>query len=106
MPRVRRKRSRELTLQVDLHGCDVLSAINLALCQVREARNSGYQAVELVHGAADVEYPVEVGRGRIKWELRRLIEEGGFDAWADPCRSWIRAGSITLYLWSGDSRWQ
>jgi hypothetical protein len=98
-------RRRKRTLEVDLHGHDVPAAVALALRRVREAQGSGYQAVELVHGAADVGEPVGKGRGRIKWELRGLAQSGQFDAWADPSRTWTRAGSIILYLWpNGRSR--
>jgi hypothetical protein len=85
-------------LQVDLHGYDVLTAIDLALRRVREAYENGYQEVELVHGAASVTTPVEEGRGRIKSELRRMFETGRFDAWADRSRSWPKAGSLVLAL--------
>lgn len=85
-------------LEVDLHGYDVLSALDVALTRVREAYELGYAEVELVHGAANVETPVEEGRGRIKSELRRMFEGGRFDAWADRSRSWPKAGSLLLAL--------
>jgi hypothetical protein len=98
-------RRTERTLQVDLHGHDVLTAVDLALRRVQEAQQNGYNAVELVHGAADVEDPVEDGRGRIKWELRRQARTGRFNRWADPSRTWPKAGSLILYLWpNGRSR--
>ena len=86
------------TLTVDLHGHDVLTAVDLAADRVREAYNNGYQAVELLHGAGDVSEPVESGRGRIKWALRRIVEEGRFDGYIDRGRTWLKAGSIVLYL--------
>jgi hypothetical protein len=95
----------ERTLRVDLHGHDVLTAVEVAVRRVREAQENGYGAVELVHGAADVEEPVASGRGRIKWELRRLARTGRFDRWADPRRTWPKAGSLILYPWpNGRSR--
>lgn len=92
-------RRTQRVLRVDLHGHDVLTAVNLALRRVAEAQENGYQAVELVHGAADVEEPQDDGRGRIKWELRRIAAAGRFDRWADPSRTWPRASSLLLQLW-------
>lgn len=89
---------RTRTLTVDLHGHDVLTAVDLALRRVGEAHHNGYESVELVHGAADVAEPVETGRGRIKWELRRAARSGLFDRWIDPARTWEKAGSLVLYL--------
>jgi hypothetical protein len=86
------------TLRVDLHGYDVVTALELAVVRTSEAYRNGYEAVELVHGGADVTEPVEEGRGRIKWELRRLAERGRFDNWADRTRTWPKAGSLVLYL--------
>ena len=86
------------TLTVDLHGHDVLTAVDLAADRVREAYSNGYQAVELLHGAGDVTEPVESGRGRIKWALRRIVEEGRFDGYIDRGRTWLKSGSIVLYL--------
>ena len=83
---------------VDLHGYDVLTALDLALTRVREAYENGYGEIELVHGAASVTEPVEQGRGRIKSELRRLFDAGRFDAWTDRSRSWPKAGSLLLVL--------
>lgn len=86
------------TLNVDLHGHDVLTAVDLAALRIREAYDNGYEGVELLHGAGDVTEPVESGRGRIKWELRRKVEEGRFDGYIDRGRTWLKAGSIVLYL--------
>jgi hypothetical protein len=71
---------------VDLHRYDVKSAAELALTAVHEAYLNGFQMVELVHGAADVTTPVEPGggRGAIKFELRRMLAAGEFDAF---CRA-------------------
>jgi hypothetical protein len=101
-------------LRVDLHGYDVMTALDLALTRVREAYENGYGEIELVHGSASVTTPVEEGRGRIKSELRRMFEAGRFDAWADHSRSWPKAGSLVLTLkanprpardrWSADPR--
>jgi hypothetical protein len=85
-------------LKVDLHGYDVLTALDLALTRVREAYENGYQEVELVHGSASVTTPVDEGRGRIKSELRRMFDAGRFDAWADRSRSWPKASSLLLTL--------
>ncbi len=72
--------------RVDLHGYDVLSATDVAMVALREAYANGYQHLELLHGAADVVDPVEAGGGRggIKWELRRMLDRGQFDAY---CRN-------------------
>jgi DNA-nicking Smr family endonuclease len=86
------------TLTVDLHGHDVLTAVDFAMRRVAEAHNNGYESIELVHGSADVEEPVTAGRGRIKWELRQAAQAGLFSRWADPSRTWEKAGSIVLYL--------
>jgi hypothetical protein len=86
------------TLTVDLHGHDVLTAVDFALRRVAEAQHNGYESIELVHGAADVEEPVEIGRGRIKWELRRAARAGTFSRWTDATRTWEKAGSLVLYL--------
>jgi len=72
--------------RVDLHGYDVLSAAEYARAAVRDGYDNGYQFVELLHGAADVTEPVAAGEGRggIKWELRRMLEQGQFDVF---CRA-------------------
>lgn len=85
-------------LQVDLHGYDVLGALELAEQRVHEAYENGYGTVELLHGAGDVAEPVEQGRGRIKWALRRLVEEGRFHGYCVADKTWLKAGSIVLYL--------
>ncbi|HEY8760944.1 MAG TPA: hypothetical protein VIP52_08565 [Candidatus Dormibacteraeota bacterium] len=86
------------THTVDLHGHDVLTAVDLAMDRVQEAYSNGYEAVELLHGAGDVTEPVETGRGRIKWELRKLVEQGSLDGYIDRGRTWLKSGSIVLYL--------
>jgi hypothetical protein len=86
------------TAVVDLHGHDSRTAVRLALSRVGEAYRNGYESIELVHGAGDVSQPVEEGRGRIKWELRRLAGGGAFDRFAYPDRTWLKSGSIVLYL--------
>src|ERR671932_2088982 len=85
-------------LTVDLHGHDVQGAVRLALTRVAEAYQNGYDAVELIHGSADVERPVEDGRGRIKWELRRLASAGAFDRFCHPERTWLKSASVELTL--------
>lgn len=90
------RRSRALT--VDLHGHDVLTAVDLAIRRVSEAHHNGFESVELVHGSADVTEPVEAGRGRIKWELRRAARAGVFSHWVDGARTWEKAASLVLYL--------
>lgn len=92
MPRLARR------ITVDLHGFDVLSAVDTAVARVEDAYRNGYDEVELLHGAADVQSPVEEGRGRIKWELRRMFESGRFDGWVDRRHSWPRASSLVLKL--------
>lgn len=86
------------TLKVDLHGHDVLTAVDLAALRVREAFDNGYEAVELLHGAADVAEPVETGRGRIKWALRQVVEDGSYDGYIERDRTWLKAASVVLYL--------
>jgi len=85
-------------LSVDLHGHDVITALELAIVRVAEAQRNGYEEIELLHGAADVEEPVEEGRGRIKWELRRMARGGRFNQWIQPDRTWEKAGSLVLHL--------
>ena len=48
--------------------------------------------------AGDVVEPVDSGRGRIKWALRKMVDEGQFDGYVNPGRTWLKAGSIVLYL--------
>lgn len=86
------------TRTVDLHGHDVLTALDLAEQRVREAYANGYEAIELLHGAGDVAEPVESGRGRIKWALRQMVEDGSLDGYIDRGRTWLKAGSIVLVL--------
>jgi len=85
-------------ITVDLHGFDVLAAVDAAVARIEDAFRNGYDEIELLHGAADVQEPVEEGRGRIKWELRRLYEAGRFDGWIDRSHSWPRASSLVLKL--------
>ena len=92
MPRPARR------LTVDLHGYDVMSALDLAVRSVEDAYRNGYQEIELLHGAGDVHAPVEVGRGRIKWELRHLHDAGRFDLWIERPRSWPKTTSLVLKL--------
>lgn len=89
---------RPRTLTVDLHGHDVLTAVDLAVRRVAEAYGNGYESVELIHGAAEVEEPVDAGRGRIKWELRRAARGGVFNRWTDPARTWEKAASLVLQV--------
>ena len=69
--------------RLDLHGYDVLGAAEVCLLVLREAYANGYEAVELVHGAADVRDPVGAGEGRgaIKWKLRRMLDNGEFNVY-------------------------
>ena len=85
-------------LSVDLHGHDVLTAVDLAWQRVSEAYSNGYGTVELLHGAGDVTEPVETGRGRIKWALRRAVEGGELNSFIEPGKTWFKAGSIVLTL--------
>ncbi len=86
------------TATVDLHGHDVVTAVSLALRRVAEAYHNGLESIELVHGAADVVEEVSEGRGRIKWELRRLVQQGAFDPYARSDEAWLKAASIVLPL--------
>ena len=87
-PRVRR---------VDLHGFDVVGAVEYASRAVGDAYANGYSAIELLHGAADVTEPVHPGEGRgaIKWELRRMLEGGEF---AEVAGSELMEGLMRLQL--------
>lgn len=91
-----RSRGGRRSLPVDLHGYDVVTALQLARSRVAEAYRNGVAEVELIHGAADVAGPRPEGRGRIKWELRRMLDEGAFDAYCERGRSWVKEGSIVL----------
>jgi len=82
----------------DLHGLDVLTAVRFAQTRVREAYENGYDEIELLHGAADVRQPVADGRGRIKWELRGLLDRGELDRWSRREDSWPRASSLVVAL--------
>jgi hypothetical protein len=82
----------------DLHGFDVLGAVQLARTRVREAYENGYDEIELRHGAADVRERVTDGRGRIKWSLRELLSSGRLDQWAIRDRSWPRESSLVVAL--------
>lgn len=91
-------RSSPRRLTVDLHGYDVMSAIELARRRIEDAYRNGYEEIELLHGSGDVHEPVEEGRGRIKWELRRLHDAGAFDRWADRAHSWPKTTALVLRL--------
>jgi hypothetical protein len=77
-----RRRSAGRVRRLDLHGYDVLTALDLARLTVEEAYANGYQAVEILHGARDVTSHVAGGEGRggIKWGLRGMLERGEFKA--------------------------
>ncbi|HEY4028325.1 MAG TPA: hypothetical protein VGO86_18000 [Candidatus Dormibacteraeota bacterium] len=77
---------------------DVLTAVQFAITRVREAYENGYDEIEFQHGAADVLEPVSGGRGRIKWELRQLLEHGTLDRWCRRQDSWPRASSLLVAL--------
>jgi hypothetical protein len=82
----------------DLHGFDTRTAVEFALARVRDAYLNGYDEVEFVHGAANVQERPEEGRGQIKWALRELLDGGRLDAWADRRQSWPRAASLVIAL--------
>lgn len=84
--------------QLDLHGYDVLTALDLARLTVSEAYANGYQAVEILHGARDVTSHVAGGEGRggIKWGLRGMLERGEFNA--QVASSQVMEGSLRLEL--------
>lgn len=94
----RSRRASIRTHVLDLHGYDVVTALELATARVADAYRNGYTQIELVHGAANVTEPAAEGRGRIKWALRRMAAEGGFDAYCRPGETWPRAGSLVLAL--------
>ena len=85
-------------LTVDLHGHDVLTAVDFGWRRVEEAYANGYRTVELLHGAGDVTEPVETGRGRIKWALRSAVERGEFDRFVERGDTWFKSTSIVLTL--------
>ena len=76
----------------------MLTAVRFAVTRVREAYENGYDEVELLHGSGDVREPVAGGRGRIKWELRGLLESGGLDRWCRREDCWPRATSLLVAL--------
>ena len=82
----------------DMHGLDVLAAVQFALTRVREAYENGYDEIEFQHGAADVHEQVTDGRGRIKWALRGLLDEGRLDRWCRRADSWPRSSSLVIAL--------
>jgi len=84
--------------RVDLHGYDVLTATEVARQAVSDAYANGYQALELLHGAANVVEPVEAGEGRggIKWALRRMLDRGQFKAYVG--RHELLEGMMRLHL--------
>lgn len=81
-----------------MHGFDVLSALELARTRVAEAWRNGYGEVELFHGAAYLEEGPRGGRGKIKFGLRQMVDEGQFDAFADRSKTWLRSDSVVLTL--------
>src|SRR5260370_40683971 len=81
-----------------MHGLDVLTAVRFAVTRVRAAYENGSDEVELLHGAPDVSEPVVRGRGRIKWELRRLLDRGELDRWCRRTDCWPRASSLVVAL--------
>jgi len=83
----------------DLHGFDTRTAVQFALARVWDAYQNGYDSIEFVHGAANVqERPGAEGRGQIKWALRELLDSGRLDAWCDRRDSWPRAASLVVAL--------
>ena len=84
--------------RVDVHGYDVLSAVEVASVAIREAYENGYPEVEIVHGARDVTSHVAAGdgRGAIKWELRAMLDRGEFNSWVTSAEK--MEGSLRLRL--------
>jgi hypothetical protein len=93
-----RRRAAGRVRRLDLHGYDVLTALDLARLTVEEAYANGYQAVEILHGARDVTSRVSGGDGRggIKWGLRGMLERGEFNALV--ASSQVMEGSLRLEL--------
>jgi hypothetical protein len=83
---------------VDVHGYDVLTAIDVVRLALREAHANGYDVLEILHGARDVSSHVAAGEGRgaIKWELRGMLERGEFSAQAASAEA--MEGSLRLRL--------
>jgi hypothetical protein len=67
---------------LDVHGYDVMTAVDMVRVAVQEAYANGYQAIEILHGARDVTSHVAAGEGRgaIKWELRAMLDRDEFGA--------------------------
>jgi hypothetical protein len=84
--------------RLDLHGYDVATAVDLTVLTLREAYQNGYRQVDVLHGSRGVVHPVDPGEGRggIKWELRRMIDRGQFDAWADSAE--VMEGSVRFRM--------
>jgi hypothetical protein len=93
-----RRRATGRVRQLDLHGYDVLTALDLARLTVAEAFANGYQAVDILHGARDVTSHVAGGEGRggIKWGLRGMLDRGEFNALV--ASSQVMEGRLRLEL--------
>lgn len=75
---------------LDLHGYPVREAVELADETLRTAHGTGFQFVQLIHGAPDIQHKMTaqvLGRGGIKWELRGCLARGDWDSWVYPRRS-------------------
>lgn len=78
---------KRLTRVVDLHGCTVRRAIEVADESLRIAAESGDAFVKLIHGAPDIfswqQAQIEK-RGGIKWAIRNLLLQGKWEDLIHP----------------------
>jgi dsDNA-specific endonuclease/ATPase MutS2 len=83
---------------VDVHGYDVLTAIEIVRAAIRDGYANGYEAVEILHGARDVTSHVAPGEGRgaIKSELRAMLDRGEFGP--SVASAEVMEGSLRLRL--------
>lgn len=90
------------TVELDLHGYSVETAVEVARGFVAEAYENGLLYVRVIHGyntSRSRTYPY--GNPTIKEELLRLLQEGALDRYAFPLKSGLhvrKAGSITIAL--------
>ena len=89
---------------LDLHGYTVRDAVRISKLRVREAWENGFRRIRLIHGSALIKSGIDawyLGRGGIKWELRRRVERGQWSRYVDtdhPELHDIRNAVMTLAL--------
>ena len=90
--------------ELDLHGYPMWEALELAEDTIRDAWESGYARIKIIHGAPDIKSrmaAVASGRGGIKWVLRGCLHRGDWNKHVFPRRSSkhvIDDGRMTLAL--------